>query len=290
MDQMAQVDRLIAIPLMSDVDDTFTALSRRLTSAQREIGTATEQATQTTRDASASARLHFWSVTAILMLLLLAGALLAARSITRPLSRLTEAMRGLAAGRLDTAILVGKRRDEIGAMADALLVFQKNAIRVAGLEAEAERERAASAAEKHRALQDLADLFETQVRAVLKRVTTGTAGLRANAAGLHERADNATSQASAVATATTQAGANVKSAAGSAGTLTASIDEIGGQVHRSFEIARGAVAQASATNADVQGLAKAAEHIGAIVRMIGEIASRYQSPRAKRNDRGGTRR
>ncbi len=274
MDQMAQVDRLIAIPLMSDVDDTFTALSRRLTSAQREIGTATEQATQTTRDASASARLHFWSVTAILMLLLLAGALLAARSITRPLSRLTEAMRGLAAGRLDTAILVGKRRDEIGAMADALLVFQKNAIRVAGLEAEAERERAASAAEKHRALQDLADLFETQVRAVLKRVTTGTAGLRANAAGLHERADNATSQASAVATATTQAGANVKSAAGSAGTLTASIDEIGGQVHRSFEIARGAVAQASATNADVQGLAKAAEHIGAIVRMIGEIASR----------------
>jgi methyl-accepting chemotaxis protein len=274
MNQMAQVDRLIAIPLMGDVDDNFTALSRRLTGAQHEIATATELAAEHTRDASANARRHFWWTTAILLTLLLAGALLAARSITRPLSRLTEAMRGLAAGRLDIAIAGGQRSDEIGAMAQALLVFQDSAIRVAALEADGQRERAASAAEKHRAIQDLADLFETQVRAVLKRVTAGTAGLRANAAGLLERADNATGQASAVASATTQADANVKSAAGSAGTLSASIDEIGGQVHRSFEIARGAVAQASATNDDVAGLAAAAEHIGKIVRMIGEIASR----------------
>jgi len=55
------------------------------------------------------------------------AALLMARSIARPLTSMTEAMRALAGGNLTVAVPALDRSDEIGAMAKALAVFKDNA-------------------------------------------------------------------------------------------------------------------------------------------------------------------
>jgi len=272
LNRMAQIERLLAITLMPQVDEKFTDLASRVAELQTQIGTAAERATQATREESAAARSRLRIAIGAALLLLLGATVWIARSITKPLSHLTAAMRALASGRLDIEIAGTGRKNEIGEMARALKVFQESAARVAALEAERDSQRAASEEEKRQAIHGLANLFEEQVRQVLENVTAGTAQLRGSATDLLERARGAEAQAGAVSSATVQAGANVRSAADSAGTLSGSIGEIGEQVNRSFEIARDAVRQVETTNTDVAGLSEAAERIGTVVALIGDIA------------------
>src|SRR6266446_3768631 len=72
----------------------------------------------------------------LILVLALAVSMFVARGITRPLQRMTGAMKDLAGGKLDVEVPGIGRRDEIGEMADAVEVFKSNASARQGLEAE----------------------------------------------------------------------------------------------------------------------------------------------------------
>ncbi|WP_434619990.1 methyl-accepting chemotaxis protein [Azospirillum sp. B2RO_4] len=273
MNQMAAIDRLIGIPMMAHTDDQFAALTAKVMETQEAIGRSTAAATQTTRDAAASARRDFALVMAGLLAAMMAAGLLLARSITRPLQRLSSNTADLAAGKLDTAVEGGWMRNEIGAMARALEVFQTNAREVERLTADQQRQKAEAEAEKHRAIRELADLFEARVAEVVQQVGAGAHQVRSNAAGMLERANSANRQAATVAAASAQAGSSVQTAAAATEEMSASIAEIGGQVRRSFDMVRGAVRAVEETNAHVVGLSDAANRIGEIVGLINSIAA-----------------
>ncbi|WP_338721207.1 methyl-accepting chemotaxis protein [Devosia sp. XK-2] len=87
-----------------------------------------------------------------------------ARSISRPISRLTDTMETLASGELDVEVQGERRADEIGAMARAVEIFRENALKVHEMtEAEAARivanqaERAAMMQELQRAFGQVVD-------------------------------------------------------------------------------------------------------------------------------------
>ncbi|WP_343049714.1 HAMP domain-containing methyl-accepting chemotaxis protein [Azospirillum melinis] len=273
MNQMAAIDRLIGIPMMSHTDDQFAALTAKVMETQAAIGRSTAAAIQATRDAAASARRDFALVMGGLLLAMMAAGLLLARSITRPLQRLSSNTADLAAGQLDTAVEGGWMRNEIGAMARALEVFQTNAREVERLTADQQRQKAEAEAEKHRAIQELADLFEARVAEVVQLVGSGAHQVRSNAAGMLERANSANRQAATVAAASAQAGTSVQTAAAATEEMSASIAEIGDQVRRSFDMVRGAVRAVEETNAHVVGLSDAAHRIGEIVGLINSIAA-----------------
>jgi len=273
MNQMAAIDRLIGIPMMAHTDDQFAALTAKVMETQAAIGRSTAAATQTTRDAAASARRDFALVMGGLLLAMMAAGLLLARSITRPLQRLSSNTADLAAGKLDTAVEGGWMRNEIGAMARALEVFQTNAREVERLTADQQRQKAEAEAEKRRTIQELADLFEARVAEVVQLVGSGAHQVRSNAAGMLERASSANRQAATVAAASAQAGTSVQTAAAAMEEMSASIAEIGDQVRRSFDMVRGAVRAVEETNAHVVGLSDAAHRIGEIVGLINSIAA-----------------
>ncbi len=80
-------------------------------------------------------------VGALLLAVAALGGFLFARSIARPISRLTHSMDSLAKGDLAVVVDGGKRHDELGAMARAVEVFRENALKV---DAMTEEERAGS--------------------------------------------------------------------------------------------------------------------------------------------------
>ncbi|CAO3417776.1 methyl-accepting chemotaxis protein [Azospirillum endophyticum] len=272
MNQMAAIDRLIGIPMMAHTDDQFAALTAKMMEAQAAVGRSTAAAIQATRDAAAEARLDFALVMAGLLLAMVTAGLLLARSITRPLRRLSSNTADLAAGKLDTAVEGGWMRNEIGAMARALEVFQANAREVERLTADQQRQKAAAEEEKRRAIRELANLFEARVAEVVQQVGAGAHQVRSNAAGMLDRAEGANRQAATVAAASAQAGASVQTAAAATEEMSASIAEIGVQVRRSFDMVRGAVRAVEETNAHVVGLSDAAQRIGEIVGLINAIA------------------
>ena len=273
MNQMAAIDRLIAIPLMAHVDERFRDLTGRILAAQAAVAGSTAQATQDTRDAAQAARTEFALVMAGLLAAMMVSGLLLARTITGPLRALSQNTGDLAAGRLDTRVEGTWMGNEIGAMARALQIFQDNAREVERLKAEQERQKAAAEAEKHRAIRDLADLFEARVSEVVQQVGAGAHQVRTNAAGMLARATATDRQATAVAAASQQAGASVQTAAAATEEMSSSIAEIGAQVRRSFEMVRQAVGAVERTNGHVVGLSEAAGKIGEIVGLINSIAA-----------------
>src|SRR5690606_23684623 len=110
------------------------------------------------------------------MTMLVGGGLLAiaallgmlfARTITRPITRLTTSMEALANGELSVAVEGGGRHDEIGAMARNVEVFRENALKVNEMtEAEAARI-VAGQAERAAMMQDLQRAFGQVVDAAI---------------------------------------------------------------------------------------------------------------------------
>ena len=93
--------------------------------------------------------------------------LLFARSISRPIGRLTNTMETLANGDLSVEVLGQNRHDEIGAMARTVEVFRENALKVNEMtEAEAARI-IASQAERAAMMQDLQRAFGQVVDAAI---------------------------------------------------------------------------------------------------------------------------
>ena len=90
-------------------------------------------------------------------------AIVMARSIASPIKAMTSAMGRLARREMATEIAGLGRKDEVGAMAEAVQVFKDNIIKAAQLTAEQERMKTTAAAAQKAALNKMADTFEANV-------------------------------------------------------------------------------------------------------------------------------
>ncbi|AWN45864.1 chemotaxis protein [Methylobacterium terrae] len=209
--------------------------------------------------------------TAASLALALLMAVMVSRTLVSPIRAITALMARLADG--DRTIVVAglARRDEVGAMAQAVEVFKRNAV-------ETERLAAAQAAEdearmrRARALDDLAKGFEQTVSGLTAGLSGAATEMEATARAMTGVADETTRQTVTVASAASQTSANVQTVAAASEEMTASIQEIVQQVSQSSRIAARAVEDAARTNATVQRLAGTADRIGDFVATVSSIA------------------
>ncbi len=230
--------------------------------------------------------------TEMLTLVLAAGGLalgllmawLIGRGISSGIVRMTEAMRELAQGNKAIEVPCLGRKDEVGAMAEALQVFKENAIRIEHLAEEQKALEAKTAEEKEAAerqakeertqtLRMLADGFEQKVSGVVDAVSSSSAEMRSNAESMASTAEETNRQASAVAAASEEASTNVQTVASAAEELASSVSEIGRQVAQSTKITKDAVEEAERTSMTVKSLTEGAQKIGEVVNLINDIAS-----------------
>ncbi len=196
-----------------------------------------------------------------------------ARSISRPISSLCDTMQKLAEGDTSVEVPFTQWRHETGRISRAVDVFRANMA-----EAEQQRQRQVEAEEagrlgRRRDMEQLADRFQASVGKGLGSVTEAASGLKQTATAMSDTADQTRQRAATVTTATHDATASVQLAAAAAEELSASIAEIGRQVAQSADITERAVAETRRTDTIVRELAEAAEKIGAVVDLIGNIAS-----------------
>jgi methyl-accepting chemotaxis protein len=211
--------------------------------------------------------------TIVIGLALLAILLWATRSVVRPLGGIVSGMNKLAAGEFNLVLPGLARRDEIGAMAQAVEAFKLKAVEKASREAAAkEAEAQAAAAARKAEMHKLADSFATAVGGIVESVSSASAELE-TAAGTLTRTAEVTQQLSGtVAAASEQASANVQSVASATEEMTSSVNEISRQVQESSRIADDAVRQAHQTDVRINELSKVAGRIGDVVKLITAIA------------------
>ncbi len=201
-----------------------------------------------------------------------AAAWLITTSIVPPIRFMTTTMTRLAQGELTLEVPSRGRKDEIGAMAQAVAVFKDNALAVERLRAEQAEQERRTAEAKRAATLALADDFESHVSAVVQHVAAAATEMQATSQSMAAASEQASRQAAAAAAAAEEASTNVQTVASAAEELAASISEIGRQVHHANDTAAQAVDKAHQTDRIVTGLAAAAAKIGEVVKLITDIA------------------
>jgi methyl-accepting chemotaxis protein len=205
-------------------------------------------------------------------LILIAVTLIGARSVSRPLTRMTDAMKRLAGGDRDVEVPAQVRTDEVGAMAQALQVFKDNGAEMENLRQERE-------AESHKAQEALMDNMRSLTTDLEQRVDSTVVEIVRKTDTMHNLAESMSASAhrvnqdsTTVASAAEEATANVQTVASAAEEMAGTISEISRQVAESTSVASTAVQQAEHTNETVQGLVQGATKIGAVVELIRDIA------------------
>ena len=181
-------------------------------------------------------------------------------------------MRILADGNKAIEVPFTEKTDEIGEMANALLVFKKNMVKAEELAA-AEITEQAARMERTSRIESLCDDFDASVNKALNAVTASSSEMEATARNLTTVAKTAGEQSEAVAVASEQASVNVQTVAAASEELSASIQEISGQVSSSADIARTAVAAAEQATERMQVLVETSGKIGDVIGLINDIAS-----------------
>ena len=215
-----------------------------------------------------------WLFAAIVSLLTLTSivALIAARSITRPLSGLADTMTRLAHDDTKIAIAGVDRKNEIGDMARAMLVFRQNIFERRRLEDERKDADRRAAEARTAELNQLADRFESAIASIVEFVTSAAVELEASAGALRGTAESTHRLSSVVTSASSDTSNNVHSVAIASEELAKSVDEIGRQAENSKLVAADAVQQAAKADTHLAELSNAAAGAGDVLELIQTIA------------------
>ncbi|MFO0345360.1 MAG: methyl-accepting chemotaxis protein [Labrys sp. (in: a-proteobacteria)] len=207
------------------------------------------------------------------LLLAIAGlvALFSARSLTRPISQLVGEMTDLSQGRLDVDLKGAVRKDEIGDMTRAVVVFRDGMAARATLEAEQRAATEANAA-RQAEIERLVAGFENTVSTVLDSVGDAITRMSATAEELSNVANRADHQAGDAAGASSQTMANVQTVASAVEELAGSVRDVGRQVAGANDVVGRAAGVTGAADQEINGLAEKAQKIGEVVTLIQAIA------------------
>lgn len=195
-----------------------------------------------------------------------------ARSITGPIAEVTGTMETLASGNLEVDVPAVDRKDEIGSMAQALLIFKEGLQEAKRLEAAQEEERLGRE-RRAEAIEQLTAGFDEDSSQALGIVASATEEMQATATSLTATAEETASQADVVTEGAENTATNVRSVAAATEELRASISEISQQVETSSQVSNEASDEARRSSETMGTLSESAQSIGAVVDLIQDIAS-----------------
>ena len=214
-----------------------------------------------------------WSVSAVVILVLALGILGIALGVIRPVVRMTSVMKRLADGDLKIEIPSVERRDEIGSMAKAVEVFKQSAVDNLRLHDQQIKVTEEAAIAQRKALLGMAETVERETGISVESVGSATRDVAKVAVGLTDLSTNLSANAQGVAAASVQALANSQTVSAAAEQLSASIREIGGQIHRASSVTGSAVQSSLKARETIQSLSTVVSKIAEMSGNIGSIAS-----------------
>jgi methyl-accepting chemotaxis protein len=201
-----------------------------------------------------------------------AGFMIGQFGVAKPIRSVVELLRKFANGDLSADVFGTDRKDEVGDIAQAAVVFKENGLAKIRMEQEQKEAEKRSDAQRKADMIKMANDFEGAVGEIIETVSSASTELEASAGSLTATAERSQELATTVAAASEEASTNVQSVASATEELSSSVNEISRQVQESARMANEAVDQARKTNDRVGELSKAAARIGDVVELINTIA------------------
>lgn len=246
------------------------------------------QATASNRDLITTVLILWVGSAGVLVVLTLVALRFFDRHVGGALSSLAGQMTRLSSGEEITEIEATDRKDEIGELTQAMMIFHKAGEQLERLRqerskrAQEELERQAllktqqeeAQREKERTLNKVADDLETMVRDVVSQVASASGQLQSTAASMADSAKQASTRTVEVTSSMQDADAGAAAAAAASDEFAMSISMVSKQAASSAELARNASDSIREADATVTQLTQSAEQVGDIVELIKTIAQR----------------
>ncbi|HEY4143127.1 MAG TPA: HAMP domain-containing methyl-accepting chemotaxis protein [Pseudolabrys sp.] len=255
-----EANRSVRKALNADLEKLTDVYSTRAKRAYAEIDSGI--------DASA---LWLTVFAAFAVVLAAMGVVFIRRGVALPLAEMTQITERVAADEKDVVIPHSDRRDEIGALARSIGVFQQAMRRNEELNRTVTDDASSRANRQEQTSNEIAR-FSADVEATLSELGRISDQMLAASTQLATAADDASSKTARAEAASSEASSNVNDIASAADELSASVNEIDRQVAQSNAIASKAVSEAGRTNLAVKELDEAAARIGDVVKLITDIA------------------
>jgi methyl-accepting chemotaxis protein len=197
--------------------------------------------------------------------------LLASRRISRPLARITEAVRAVARGDWKSEVPGAERKDEVGDIARAVLVLQRSLQERDRLRSDVAQ--AESVKKRREALEDAIRRFDRTMRTVLLSVSDTVENMDETARDLARTSAVAEGEAAETAFVSEHTVSNVAILRAATDRLGASIAETVERIRQATDAigASSSIAQVAFTKAE--HLAKSSRDIDAVVRAVEDIAT-----------------
>ena len=262
-----------ALVFMNTAQQAYDNFAQEQAQLNRAVESEKESLVAKARQSMRQGRLVFVAVAVSAALLAIMMTVLLGHRIARPIMVMTAAMRRLAGGDLAAEIPAADRKDEVGQMAQALLVFRQNAQEARRLQAAADKDHTLKA-RRQAAMDRYTQDFGTSAAGVMANLARSAETMRATAAGMSDAAHRTRDSAARAADGATTSATNLGAVSAAAEQMSSSINEISQQVGRVTQAVSEAVARANVTDAKVGGMASAADRVGDVVKLITDIAGR----------------
>jgi methyl-accepting chemotaxis protein len=237
------------------------------------IVTASNLQVQVGEEAGAQTRTFIVMGSGAAVLVVIATGFLLSRRLVQPILEMTASVQRMAQGDLDAKLHSSRRRDEIGAMTSALVIFRRAMLEERRMAQERSNAALTDKARVQR-MAALAQAFEGTVDEFSAEIGTAAEQLSQTARDLDRSATAVMTQTEIARMHATEANGDTVSVAARAEELTASIGEIRQQAEESAGIANAASREAQRTTHIVTALAASARAVGDIVQLIDAIAAK----------------
>ncbi|UEM20701.1 methyl-accepting chemotaxis protein [Skermanella mucosa] len=257
--------------LAEDLEKEQEALDHAIIDLMENVSASTEMAVRRARDDEARATMLIASLSGIILILAGALSILIARSITKPVSKLTNAMKDLAGGNLETEIVTPYFRDEVHEMSATMKVFRADMAKARELETLQRRERAKRQRQGEE-LSQLVGIFGASIGAVFNRIGSSSKAMVDEATTMTRQSGDTLSMADQVAGEASHSSESAGTLASASEEMLVSAQEIGRQIARSADVVNRAVAAADAARDEVGRLQETAVQIEQVVELIRNIS------------------
>ena len=186
----------------------------------------------------------------------LSGIYLISNRVTKPLSDMTDSMKLLASGDLEVAIPCTDLDNELGQMAQSMLLFKENASERQKLEEE-QKLQSQARIERGKMLDQTIDSFDQNISGALSHLIGSS----------KEEGPNRASEQSCVLS-------NVRNVAAATEELSSSFNEVSSQVQKTNEQVGEVVSKTEVADEYAQSLLLASENVSEVLQSISDIANK----------------
>ncbi len=253
-------------PLLRDVMSDMSALTNQILKLSDK---GSEDALAVTNSTIRNTYIVAFGGLAIVALL---AVYLTRSGISKPVKRIVASLGDLAQGNFETEVLGSDRKDEVGDIAKAALIFRDQGKETARLRMEQENAKERAAAERKEMMLMLADDFERSIMGVVDTVSTAVREMEKTVESVSAVTEQTSAQSTVASAASEQTAESVHTVAQSTEQLNASITEISTKVSQSTIIVNKASEDGVSASATINTLAEAASKIGEVIQLIQNIA------------------